>query len=308
MIVLFLLILPVIKCYMNLLEPFNSFISSLRALYLWFCSYLLFLRRCDRMFSVLPPMSLLPNFIFHISTFLSRYKLSCFNLCCVAPSCPTPLYVSTLQYIFLLVTVICFWVLPNLVSPPGCHGPSASSHRAVPLVILMASDPFPEVHQWLPCVWYTRKCAQYFQHGLTGADSKGSNPFAQSSDCFRPKMLLAIFAARMHCWLTLTHCLSRYLHITFSQASTSHQPQLVPLFLLYMARILPLTLSNFIRFLSALFLIVESWLTPSGWQSSIYNFINWLPSHGLIILKLGSTSCSRYKRTVLWRFWRTLLF
>lgn len=34
MTVLFLLILPVIKCYMNLLKPFNSFISSLRALYL----------------------------------------------------------------------------------------------------------------------------------------------------------------------------------------------------------------------------------------------------------------------------------
>lgn len=122
-IVLFPLILPVIKCYMNLLKLFNSFISSLRALDIsvfavidcfWedvtgcFVYYLVCLYSQTECL-----------YIPHIFTFLSGHKLSCFNLCCVAPSCLTPLYVSTLWYIFLIDTGICFWVLPNRVSPPG---------------------------------------------------------------------------------------------------------------------------------------------------------------------------------------------
>lgn len=178
---LFLLIWPVIKCYMNLLESFNSFISSLRALGLSgfaviYCSW-------EDVYGCL--MYYLPclysqtegAYIPHIHTFLYRQKLSCFNLCCVAPSCLTPFCAST--------SLIClsrrYWNL--LLSPAKDSfssrlslGPSASFHRAIPHVILIVSDPFPEVYQWLPCVWATQKCAEYFQYGLTSAEYMGIIP------------------------------------------------------------------------------------------------------------------------------------
>lgn len=145
-------------------------------------------------------------------------------------------------------------------------GPSASSHRAIPLVVLMASDLFPELYQCLPCVWGTQKSAQYFQHGLTSAEQTEIIPLLSQLTVLLAKGVVGHLCCQgallAH---THTHSVKRFTH-PFSQASTSDMPQPASL-LLHMARVLPLTLFSFTRLLSALCLVV---VCPPGWQSFIY--------------------------------------
>lgn len=114
-VVLFPLIFQLIKCYMNLLKPFNNFISSLRALDLsgFVVNYCFWEDVTGCLMYCLPCLCSQTEcpYIPHILTFLSRHMPSSFNSAVlhlpVSHHCMSPFY----WYIFL----IDYWDL--LLSP-----------------------------------------------------------------------------------------------------------------------------------------------------------------------------------------------